>query len=71
MFMADVQGAELDVLEGACAVLQDTEVVMLKVSLFKTMTTNPEIQDVVAYMKKIEFVVYDIFRYISSLRSRT
>jgi hypothetical protein len=52
------------VLNGAGKVLKDTEVVILEVSFFKTMTTNPEIYDVAAYMKKRGFLTYDIFLFI-------
>ncbi len=57
----DVQGAELDVLDGAQEVLQLCEVVILEVSLFKFLKGAPEFYDVIAYMKKRDFVVYDIF----------
>jgi len=59
----DVQGAELSVIDGAEGTLQETEVIILEVSLFKTMSTNPEIHDVLGYMKKKGFVTYDIFGY--------
>lgn len=59
----DVQGAELNVLDGATQLLEDTEVIVLEVSLFKTMSTNPELHDVVQYMKEHGFVTYDIFNF--------
>lgn len=63
MLKIDVQGAELNVLDGATGILEDTEIVVLEVSLFKTMSTNPEFYDVVQYMKERGFVTYDIFNF--------
>jgi len=57
----DVQGAELEVLEGAGNVILDTELIILEVSLFEFMVNSPQFYDVVTYMKKQGFVVYDIF----------
>ena len=61
LIKVDVQGAELSVMDGAEGILQETEVIILEVSLFKTMSTNPEIHDVLGYMRKRGFVTYDIF----------
>jgi FkbM family methyltransferase len=63
LIKVDVQGAELNVMDGAEFILQETEVIILEVSLFKFMISNPEIQDVLIYMKKRGFVTYDIFGY--------
>jgi len=57
----DVQGAELDVLQGATRVLATTEVVLLETSLFEFMKAAPQFFDVVSYMKHEGFVVYDIY----------
>ena len=57
----DVQGAELNVLDGAQEVLKETELVILEVSLFQFFTNGPQFFDVVSYMKERNFVVYDIF----------
>lgn len=57
----DVQGAELDVLEGAKNVLQETEMIILEVSLFEFMVNSPQFYEIVTYMKNQGFVVYDIF----------
>lgn len=56
----DVQGSELDVLEGARGILADTELVVLEVSLFEFFIGGPQFYDVVHYMKERGFVVYDI-----------
>lgn len=59
----DVQGAELMVLEGAASVLQHTEVIILEVSFFNCILGCPLLCDVVTYMKRHDFVVYDIFHF--------
>ncbi len=55
------QGAELMVLEGAENTLQNTEVIILAVSLFNCILGCPLFYDVVDYMEKHGFVAYDIF----------
>lgn len=60
LLKVDVQGAELDVLEGAQAVLADTEAVALEVSMFELMKGAPQFYDIVAYMKKHGFVAFDM-----------
>lgn len=57
----DVQGAELDVLEGAKDVLGVSEIIILEVSLFQFFREGPQFYDIVHYMKQYGFVVYDIF----------
>lgn len=57
----DVQGYELDVLEGARKLLLTCEVVILETSLFSVSRHSPDFYDVIDYMKKQSFVVYDIF----------
>jgi FkbM family methyltransferase len=56
----DVQGAELDVLAGAGAVLSGTDFVLLEVSFFQFFDRGPVFYDVVSYMKTKGFVPYDI-----------
>ena len=58
---ADVQGAELLVLDGASEILEQTELVILEVSFFRFAEGFPDFYDVIEYMKKHGFVVYDIF----------
>ena len=55
----DVQGAELDVLEGGQAVLANADVVILEVSLFRFFEHGPIFHDVMEYMKARGFVPYD------------
>lgn len=60
LLKVDVQGAELDVLDGCTNILKDTEAVSLEVSLFKFMKNSPDFYEVVDYMKQKGFVAYDI-----------
>ncbi len=60
LMKADVQGAELEVLQGAEATLQECEYVLLEVSLFKFFQDGPDCCDVVTYMRDQGFVPYDI-----------
>lgn len=61
LIKVDVQGAEIDVLDGAKEILQRTELIILEVSLFQFHLDAPQLYDVLSYMKKHGFVVYDIF----------
>lgn len=56
----DIQGAELEALNGCKEFLESVEVVIMEVSMFQFMKDAPEFFDVVSYMKNINFVVYDI-----------
>jgi FkbM family methyltransferase len=60
LLKVDVQGAELDVLQGAEHTLSDSELVVLEVSFFKFFQDGPECADIVAFMKARGFVPYDI-----------
>ena len=57
----DVEGAELRVLEGATKVLEQTELVLLEVNLFEFLPGQPQLHDVVAFMKERGFVTYDFY----------
>lgn len=61
LLKVDVQGAELDVLEGAAGILDNTEYIILETTMFGTFKNGPQLSDVVEFMKKKGFVVYDIF----------
>lgn len=61
LMKVDVQGAELQVLAGATHTLQQTEVVILEVTLFGTMIGGPQMSDTVARMRQYGLAVYDIF----------
>lgn len=56
----DVQGFELEVLEGSKEILSNVDVVMLEVSLFRFLQNAPDFHDIIVYMKNIGYVVYDI-----------
>jgi FkbM family methyltransferase len=60
LIKVDVQGAELLVLDGAAQTLQETEVIILEVSLFQFFRDGPQLHDVVEYMRQRGFLVYDI-----------
>lgn len=55
----DVQGAELDVLVGATATLRHVELAVLETSMFRFFRGGPLFHDVVMWMAKRGFVVYD------------
>ncbi len=57
----DTQGAELKVLSGARRIMNETEYIILEVSLFEFFKGGPLIHDVIDYMKASGFVAYDIF----------
>lgn len=61
LIKVDVQGAELQVIAGAIRTLEQTEVIILEVTLFGTMIGGPQLYDVVSKMEELGFVVYDIF----------
>jgi FkbM family methyltransferase len=61
LLKVDVQGAELRVLSGAAKTLEQSEVVILEVTLFGTMIGGPQLADVVTYMRERGFVVYDMW----------
>ena len=61
LLKVDVQGAELNVLDGCRKLLEDTEIVILEVSLFQFFVGGPQLYDVVSYMKERGFATYDIF----------
>ena len=56
----DVQGAEIDVLEGASATLQKTDFVLLEASLLNYNQGAPLIADLIAWLDKKDFVLFDI-----------
>ncbi len=56
----DVQGAELDVLEGASRTLSASDLVLAEVSFYQAFENGPQFADVVNYMKARDFVAYDL-----------
>ncbi len=63
LIKVDTQGSELDVLRGASRILQETEYVVLEVSLFNFFKQGPQIFDVITFMKTMGFVVYEALDY--------
>ncbi len=57
----DVQGAELLVLDGAEKIMQEAELILVETPLHEFMINSPQFYDIVEYMKKHGFVVYDIY----------
>jgi hypothetical protein len=57
----DVEGGELEVLEGAGALLDDTELVLLEVSLFELVPGAPQLAEVVGWMDEHGFAVADFY----------
>jgi FkbM family methyltransferase len=56
----DVQGAELQVLDGASTVLHQTEYILLETSLFQFFKNGPLVHDIILYLQQRDFVLYDI-----------
>jgi len=57
----DTQGSELEVLMGAEKIIQDTEFIILEVSLFEFFKGGCQFYDCIKFMKERGFVAYDIF----------
>ncbi len=56
----DAQSSELRVLSGASRTLEMSEVIVLEVPLFQFAKDGPQLFDIVVFMKRNGFVVYDI-----------
>lgn len=61
LLKVDVQGAELQVLQGSEAILGDVLAIVLEVSFLDFFVGGPQFTDVVLYMHDQGFVVYDVF----------
>ena len=57
----DVEGGELEVLAGALDLLEESELVLLEVSLFELVPGAPQFHDVVSWMLDHGFVVADFY----------
>lgn len=60
LLKVDTQGAELDVIEGAAGLLDRIDIVIVEASFHEFRCGAPEFGDVVAAMKGVGFVVYEI-----------
>ena len=56
----DAEGAEMQVMDGALNLLQETEVVILEVSLLTKLKDAPEFNQIIEYMNAKKFVPFDI-----------
>lgn len=56
----DVQGAELDVLAGAQKILQHTDFILLEASLLNYNANAPLFAEIIEYLDKKDFVLFDI-----------
>lgn len=56
----DVQGSELEVLEGASATLGLVEVIFIEVSFFNFLENTPTVAEIIAYMTERGFMPYDL-----------
>ncbi len=56
----DVQGAELDVLEGAPAILADTSIVITEAVFFDYFVGGPTFETIFQHLSGLGFVVYDV-----------
>ena len=60
----DVQGYELKVLNGGTKLFETTEVFILEVSLFEFLPGMPIVHQVVDYMVRRHYVLYDVAGYL-------
>jgi FkbM family methyltransferase len=69
----DTQGSELDILSGAGKILNNTDFVLLEISIMRYNINAPLFSDVIIFMKNIGFNVFDIVenQYISDLCVQT
>tara|TARA_Y100001934_G_scaffold170859_1_gene202815 strand:+ start:3533 stop:4333 length:801 start_codon:yes stop_codon:yes gene_type:complete len=61
MIKIDAQGAEKKIILGAMEVLQDTDAVILEVSMFNFLVDCQIFHEIVNFMYNLGFLVYDIF----------
>ena len=56
----DAQSSELHVLSGAIRTMERSEIIVLEVPMFQFVEGGPQFFDIVSFLKKNNFVVYDI-----------
>ena len=61
LLKVDVEGAEIDVVEGLNSKLDDLDIVILEVTYFPTLKNAPDFTKVLNYMNEKGFTLYDIF----------
>jgi FkbM family methyltransferase len=57
----DIEGAELDALAGAPALLTDTQAIVAEVALVEKFVGGPQLADVLEFLRDRHFVAFDIF----------
>jgi hypothetical protein len=57
----DLQGAELEALQGAARCLSSAKAVLLEISFLAIMEASPLLADTLLFMKERGFLCYDIF----------
>ena len=57
----DVEGAEMSVLDGAVDIMPETSVFILEITFSTRLVGAPEAGDIISYMAKRDFVIYDLF----------
>ena len=60
----DVQGFEIEVLKGAERALQNTDILLVEVSIQRIYDGNPLAHEVIAYLGERGFCIYDIASYV-------
>ena len=61
LLKVDVEGAEMDVMDGASKTLEMTDVVILEVTFIARLINAPEFTDIIKHMDGLGFVAYDIY----------
>lgn len=64
LIKADVQGYEIDVLQGATSCLDRTEIILLELSFRRLYEGSPLAHDVIGWLGERGFRIYDICSYV-------
>ena len=57
----DVQGSELDIIKGALPIVKNTDFLLLELQLAEYNKGAPRIEEVISFLKNINFAFIDIF----------
>lgn len=60
LLKVDAQSGELEVLKGSPMIIQQSEVIILETPFFQFVEQGPQFYDVIEFLKKAGFVVFDI-----------
>ncbi len=61
----DVQGFEKEVLQGSKALLKNVDVLILELSFFEFFDSKMQFYDMVKYLDKLGYVIYDMFDFLN------